>query len=631
MSLIKQLWLAIIALLLLSFIGSLAISITTSRFYIEQEIRIKNEDNANALALSMSQLDKDIVTQELLIAAQFDTGYYREIVLRDTGGEVLVERRASDYRGDVPEWFRGLVDFDIPPGTATVQDGWQQFGTLTLQSHYSFAYASLWRSVIELAGWFLVAALASLAVAAVLVSSIKRPLARVVAQARDISRRRFTTIQEPSTRELRDVTQAMNALSDSVRQMLTQESQKLDELRRDLQHDRLTGALDRDAFLARLSALLEGDDARATGALAMVRVQALATLNDRLGHDAVDKLLVELVNRLESLDGDAQTALVGRLNGSDFILALPRQTDLDALHAHLRQALAGIAMKDVRLPAALTAYSPQDERSALLATLDTALAEAEAAHATANVVIRERERPALFTTHAAWRSALELAILQGPDLGRYPVLNAYQRVLHFESPARLELDTQWQSAGVFIPWLARFGLEPALDMAVVKRALEQLRAEPEVRLGVNLSLAAIMDAQFTTELRALLEKSPALAARLCFDLPASQDPRAIASLRGFCSALRHLECAFGLEHVGAEFTRLADLQDVGLAYLKVDASLVRGIHASLEQQTLLRGMTTLCHSLGILVIAEGVVDQQELTQLYRIGVDGATGPGVRLS
>ena len=54
MSLIKQLWLAIIALLLLSFVGSLAISIATSRDYIEQEVRIKNEDNANALALSMS-------------------------------------------------------------------------------------------------------------------------------------------------------------------------------------------------------------------------------------------------------------------------------------------------------------------------------------------------------------------------------------------------------------------------------------------------------------------------------------------------------------------------------------------------------------------------------------------------
>ena len=96
MSLIKQLWLAIIALLLLSFIGSLAISITSSRDYIEQEVRIKNEDNATALALSMSQLDKDVVTLELLTSAQFDTGYYRRITLRDTEGQVLIERSANE-------------------------------------------------------------------------------------------------------------------------------------------------------------------------------------------------------------------------------------------------------------------------------------------------------------------------------------------------------------------------------------------------------------------------------------------------------------------------------------------------------------------------------------------------------
>ena len=114
MSLIKQLWIAIIALLLLSFIGSLAISITTSRDYIEQEVRIKNADNATALALSMSQLDKDLVTLELLIAAQFDTGYYRRITLRNTDDSVLIERSAEEYSGDVPAWFRQLIDLMCP-------------------------------------------------------------------------------------------------------------------------------------------------------------------------------------------------------------------------------------------------------------------------------------------------------------------------------------------------------------------------------------------------------------------------------------------------------------------------------------------------------------------------------------
>ncbi len=107
-----------------------------------------------------------------------------------------------------------------------------------------------------------------------MVRGIKHPLVRVVAQAKDISARRFTTIKEPRTLELREVAQAMNVLSANVRQMLSHEGQKLDELRRHLQHDRVTGALNRDVIMGKLGALLESEEARATGLLVMVRVRA---------------------------------------------------------------------------------------------------------------------------------------------------------------------------------------------------------------------------------------------------------------------------------------------------------------------------------------------------------------------
>ncbi len=635
MSLIKQLWLAIIALLLLSFVGSLAISITSSRDYIEQEVRIKNADNATTLALSMSQLDKDLVILELLISAQFDTGYYRSIILRDAEGEVLVERRADGYSGDVPAWFRSLVQFDVPTGTATIQDGWRQFGTLELESQHSYAYASLWRSMLELAGWFLLAGAISLAIATVLVRGIKHPLVRVVAQAKDISARRFTTIQEPRTLELREVAQAMNVLSANVRQMLSQESQKLDELRRDLQHDRVTGALNRDVLMGRLASLLGSDDARATGLMVMVRVQALEHLNDQLGHQATDQLLSTLVKALAALETSADEALIGRLNGSDFLLMLPLEEQPDALLPRLQQALATVTASapqaDVRLATAIVAYHSDDERGPLLATLDDALAEAESGSSSTNIALRQREQGSLFGNHNEWRTALTVAIEQGPQLAYFPVIDAQNQVLHYECPARLELANAWQTAGLFIPWVTRFALEPALDMAVVKKALGQLEANPDQRIGVNLSIASINNAQFVNELRLLLEKQPALASKLCFEVPATLTAHSFGSLRGLCSALRPLGCQFGIEHVGAEFTKLADLHDVGLAYLKVDSSLIRGIHVSNEQQTIVRGMATLCHSLGIQVIAEGVIDSEELQSLFRTGVDGATGPGVRLS
>lgn len=633
MSLIKQLWLAIITLLLLSFIGSLAISITTSRAYIEQEVRIKNEDNATALALSMSQLDKDLVTLELLIAAQFDTGYYRQITLRDTEGSVLIERAAAEYSGDVPAWFRSLIQFDVPSGTATIQDGWRQFGSLELESQHSFAYASLWRSTLELAAWFLLAGAISLAIATVVVRGIKHPLSRVVAQAQDISARRFTTIKEPHTLELRQVTQAMNVLSANVHQMLTQEGHKLDELRHHLQHDRVTGALNRDVFMAKLLSRLGSDDARATGVLIMVRVQGLEALNEQLGHVATDQLLNTLATRLECLDENTSEAIVGRLNGSDFIVMLPNVDDAEELRIQVTSALkdtaATVPSGDVYLPAAIVSYAPHDERGTLLATLDDALAQAESLTSFEQVVVRQRERVSLYNSHTEWRTALEAAILAEPELAYFPVIDGHGNILHYEVPARLKLGGEWQTAGVFIPWITRFDMEPTLDLAVVKKALSTLQ-DNLTPVGINLSAASITDTRFVNDLRALLEAQPERAKQLCFEVPASLSTHAIGSLRGLCTALRPLGCTFGIEHVGAEFTKLADLHDVGLAYLKMDSSLIHQLHTSNEQQTIVRGMATLCHSLGIQVIGEGVADDEELDCLFRVGVDGATGPGVRI-
>lgn len=164
----------------------------------------------------------------------------------------------------------------------------------------------------------------------------------------------------------------------------------------------------------------------------------------------------------------------------------------------------------------------------------------------------------------------------------------------------------------------------------MKAALAQLAENSEQRLGINLSIASITNAQFVTELRALLEDAPLLATKLCFEVPATLNTTALTGLRGLCNTLRPLGCQFGIEHVGADFTKLADLHDVGLSYLKIDSSLIRGLDTSHEQQTIVRGMATLCHSLGIQVIAEGVTEPQELMHTFLSGMDGVTGPGVRL-
>jgi len=142
-----------------------------------------------------------------------------------------------------------LIPIRAQPGIAQVQDGWRQFGTLTLESHSRYAYESLWHGTLQLLAWFVAGAVLTGLVGTVLVKHVTHPLGRVVDQAEAIGERRFITTEEPSTSEFRSVVRAMNALSERVRTMLADESRRLEALRRQAHHDELTGLVNRSHFL----------------------------------------------------------------------------------------------------------------------------------------------------------------------------------------------------------------------------------------------------------------------------------------------------------------------------------------------------------------------------------------------
>ncbi len=256
MSLVKQLWLAIALVMLIAFGGSFLVSTLSARNYLEEQLRLKNFDNATSLAATLSQtleqMPRDEVTIELQIASQFDLGHYESIRLVDPSGKALVELESDAGVDGAPEWFARLFRIEAEPGLAQVQNGWQPYGTLSVSSQASFAYRELWNSMLRLLGWFLAAAVLTGMAGTVLLRLILRPLGAVVDQAEAIGARRFITTAEPATREFRAVVRSMNALATRVRQMLQDESSRLDQLRREAHHDAVTGLLNRSHFLARV-------------------------------------------------------------------------------------------------------------------------------------------------------------------------------------------------------------------------------------------------------------------------------------------------------------------------------------------------------------------------------------------
>ncbi len=647
MSLIKQLWLAIVVVMLTAFGVSFVVSTLSARDYLQQELHRKNLDNANALALAMTQLPKDPTTLELLLAAQFDNSHYEFIRLVEPANKTVIMERSIDTAAiasaapgtadaQAPAWFRALVPIRSEPAKSLVSDGWTPFATLSLKSDPAFAYGSLWQGTLQLLSWFIVGALLIGALGSLLLRALLRPLGRVVDQARAIGERRFISTDAPNTPEFAAVVTAMNTLSTRVRTMLEEESARLEGLRQAVQHDPVSGLLNREHFLAQVADTLESDTAPRNGALVIVRLTHLIKLNESLGRATADALLRKLAASLNAMLPDDGAWLVGRLNGTDFAILAPALDTPDALAniltEQLELAVRNSLPDDYRaLPIGIACYQRGDALPQLLAHADVALDRSELLPDTLPQIehVNPATRPA--TDLAGWRGLIEQALDTGRFyLAQFPVMDRHRQLLHTETPVRMQHPTDGVelTAGDVLPWATRCGLLSRIDETVAEQALA-LITKQGAGVCINLSAESMCHAPTIHRIAELLSAQPAAAKQLWIDLPEGAAFRHGVEFRALCRRLKPLGCHIGLEHVSQQVCRIGELHDVGLDYLKISAAVIRGIDQNPGNQTFLRGLATIAHTMGMQVIAEGVTTHTEAEQLDALGFDGLTGPGIR--
>lgn len=630
MSLLRQLWLLLLGTVVVGVLGSALITLDTARCYVETQLRLKNSDNAQALALTLSQQRGDLSLAEVTISAQFDTGFYERIVLAAQDGRVLVERRAEPRSPDAPSWFARTLPIASVPGIAQVSDGWRPIGTLQLVSDSGFAHADLWRGSLRSAGWLMLLGLVAGALAALVLSRIHTPLQATVEQARALVERRFVTVPEPRLPELRELGRAMNSMVHRLQSVFSEQGMQLEALRRHAQTDALTGLAHRAHFLALLSSLLARRDAPPDGTLLLLRLRDLATLNRELGHARTDALLRALADALRSVCARRDVAHAGRLNGCDFALlqagAEPAASAQELL-ALVQDALAMWPGASVAIGA--VAWQPGTAVALLMQRADAALVRAEM-HDGYSLAVEPAGRAAPALGETAWRSRLIAALQRGDtELGAYPVLDRSGRLLHLECPLRLRLEPSGplEAAASWLPWAQRGQLTAQADLTAVGLALARIADDAQPR-GVNLAPDSLLDSEFAARLRVLVQSRPKQATALWLEVGERAAVERLGLVRELAQQLRPLGVRLGLEHAGERLARIDHLYEAGLDYVKLDASLSLGMAQDARRIDFVRGLVGMLHGLGMQAHAEGVSAAADAQVLWDCGVDAQTGPWV---
>ncbi len=646
MSMYRQLWLAIILSMLLALAGSLFASLLSARAYLEQQLSMKNADNASALALSLSQQSPDPVTAELVVAALFDSGHYESIRIHDPNGKLMIERVAPAGDSGAPEWFVRRVPIHAEPGEARVTSGWQQFGTVILVSHSRFAYQALWNSTREMIVALALASFVGGYLGSLILRRLRRPLQAVIDQAEAITEHRFITIPEPNVPELRRLAIAMNVTVTRLKAMFEEQAARLEAVRREANFDPVTGLANRDFLIARLRSSLEGEHATG-GILFLIHVADLMDINKRLGREATDDMLRRVAQTITrnglprgGVDAEAdEENLAGRMNGADFALLLTGQNARREVAEPLLQALISTLAPFVDggspVYIGMGVFKQGTALRTVLSQVDAAMiaAETEGANAVREAVIDTDDD--IPRSADEWSRSIRQALdRRWLCLVSFPVVDLQGRLLHAECPLRLRLEAEgeWLPAGRFLPLAERLGLSAELDLAALELGLAELVRQPALKgLAINMSASSIVTADFLQKLEARLSKQREAAARLWIEVAESGALRNIDAFRRLCKLLASYRCKVGVEHFGPQFSQIGAVHDLGLDYIKVDASFVRRLDTHPGNQAFLKGVGAIAHGIGLLVIAEGVTSDAEFAALGEIGFDGATGPGVKVA
>ena len=401
-------------------------------------------------------------------------------------------------------------------------------------------------------------------------------------------------------------------------------------------HDGLTGLANRHLFGDRLNAELH-DDRGVTGIL-FIDLDDFKTVNDTLGHEAGDDLLVAVAARIQS--AIRPTDLAARLGGDEFAILLTGIGDesraqaaaervLDALRRPIDvQGYAYVACASIGVA---VGSAPAIDASQLMRNADVAMYLAKG---------QGKQQVQLFQPHL--HADIVRALGVKADLNR--AIDAKEFVLHYqpiigladgelagveallrwEHPARglvppLDFIPTAESTGLIVP-LGRWVLDEAL-----RQAAEWQRAVGRtITMNVNLSAIQLEDPTIVGDVQAALARHHVAPGSLVLEVTESRDLDR-ESIASTITGLRALGVRIAIDDFGTGYSSFGCLSRLEVDFLKLDRKFVDAMGTDRREATLGRAIILLGASLGLEMVAEGIETDLQLATLRDLGVECGQG------
>ena len=397
--------------------------------------------------------------------------------------------------------------------------------------------------------------------------------------------------------------------------------------------DFLTGLPNLAETCRQLTALVEGHP---DVVLAAVAVDSFREVNDTLGHQVGDELLIEVTRRLLAVCPDS---VVGRIGGGRFAVAVPASRsgeDAEMFGLGIRAQVEGSAQigaigTHVKLSVGVVrAPEHGDDAATLVRRAETAMYSAREHNG--GPVLWEP----VYEVQGTRRLAVVMALREALASGAIGV--AYQPKVQTSSGAvtGVEALARWTHPALgsigpdeFIPLAEASGLMGPLTATVLRQSLTACRGwqrrAGRIGVAVNVSADTVLDPSFVTELAAILTSVDVNPGLLTLELTEGVvvHDAELAVVR--MQELRALGIRLSVDDFGTGYSSLTYLKGLPVDEVKIDKGFVDGLATDPADRAVVRAVVDIAHTLGLKVVAEGVEQEDQLSILRALGVDEVQG------
>ena len=405
--------------------------------------------------------------------------------------------------------------------------------------------------------------------------------------------------------------------------------------------DSLTNLPNRNLFLQKLEHEIRSCD-RSNQSLALVYldVDRFRDVNDSLGHDMGDKLLIEISDRLQKVVREIDT--VSRLSGDEFTIILGNIDDQLSVQPVCQELLEALAKpfqlehEKVFLTASIgVTFYPQDSKKieSLQRNADQAMYAAKA----------EGSNRYIFFKPELQQRALRRRKLIG-DLGKAIIGDQlevyYQPIVDLQSGSlnRAEALLRWHhpdsglvSPAVFIPIAEESGLIAEIGSWVFYQAIEQAgrwreHFDEDFQISINTSpLQWIDEAAAMSQWFAHMQQQGISGHAICVEITEGLLVDARDKITNRLLDFSEAEIQISIDDFGTGYSSLSNLKQFDIDYLKIDQSFVRNLDHDQNDLALCEATIAMAKKLGIRVVAEGVETENQDRLLKDFGCDFGQG------